>query len=137
MTYLAIHCGANSGGFGCDMGDLPAPPAALSWFFYGLALVGLMLGLYALLAGRLLVRWGKLKEISTPRATRITGLSMLLESLVSLELGRKVVLLSNHVEPPPWSQLLIFPVVILAALLQWLAFRIDRHPNPARPPIGI
>jgi hypothetical protein len=137
MTYLTIHCRPVGGGFGCDMGDLPAPPAALSWILYGLALGGLILGLYALVTGRLLVRWGKLKEISTARATRIIGLSLLVESVVSLEVGRVVALLSNHIEPPHESELFVFPLLIVGALLQWLAFRIDRHPNPVRPPNAI
>jgi len=129
MTHLAIHCGPVAGGFGCDMGDLPAPPAALTWILYGIALAGLVFGLYALVTGRLLVRFGKLKEISTSRATRMVGLSLLLDSLASFEIGRAWGLLGNHVEPPHWSELFVFALFIAAALLQWLAFRVDRHPS--------
>ena len=82
-----------------------------------------------LVAGRLLVKFGKLKEISTSRATRVVGLSLLLDSLASLEIGRAWGLLGNHVEPPHWSELFVFALFIAAALLQWLAFRVDRHPS--------
>src|SRR5437764_363600 len=88
MTHLANHCGPVAGGFGCDMGDLPAPPAVLTWILYGIALAGLVIGLHALVTGRLLVKFGKLREISTSRAARLVGLSLLVDSLASFEIGR-------------------------------------------------
>jgi len=129
MTHLANHCGPVAGGFGCDMGDLPAPPAVLTWILYGIALAGLVIGLHALVTGRLLVKFGKLREISTSRAARLIGLSLLVDSLASFEIGREIGLLVNHVEPPHWSQFFVFALFIAAALLQWLAFRVDRHPS--------
>lgn len=118
------------GGFGCDMGDFPPPPAPFAWVLLALALVGLVFGVYLLITGLPLVRFGRLKQISTGRAARLLGLALLLYSFVSILIAQFVNLLSQHIEPPRWSGLVFLPL-IFAVALQWYAFRSDRHPKAA------
>ncbi len=131
MRPIAIHCGPMGGGFGCDMGDLPAPPAALAWVLVALAVVGLVCGVYMLITGLPLLRFGRLKEISTAPAGRLLGLALVLDSFVSVVIAQFINLMSQHIEPPRWSGLVFFPLLLVIAL-QWFAFRIDRRPKAAR-----
>ena len=130
VTNLAIHCGPTGGGFGCDMGDLPAPPALFAWLLFAVAVAGLVLGSHLLITGRPLVRFGRLKQVSTERAGRLLGLALVLDSLASVWIAQSINLLSQHIEPPRWSGLVVIPL-FLAAALQWLAFRIERRPRSA------
>jgi hypothetical protein len=131
MIPMAIHCGPMGGGFGCDMGDLPPPPAALAWVLVALAVVGLVCGVYMLITGVPLVRFGKLKEISTARAGRLFGLALVLDSFVGVVIAQFINLTRQHIEPPPWTGLVFLIPLILVAALQWFAFRIDRRPKAA------
>jgi disulfide bond formation protein DsbB len=130
VTHLAIHCGPTGGSFGCDMGDLPAPPVAFAWLLFAVAVLGLLLGVYMVVTGRLLVRFGTLKGVSTPRGTRLLGLALILDSFAAALIAQGINLLSQHLEPPRWFEL-VFVALILVAALQWLAFRSDRRPGPA------
>jgi hypothetical protein len=112
------------------MGDLPAPPAAFAWILTALALFGLVFGIYMLITGRPLVRFGIFKQISTARAGRLLGFALVLDSLAGVLIAGILNLLSQHLEPSRWSELVLFPVM-LAAALQWFAARIDRRSKPA------
>src|SRR3989442_10865501 len=131
MIPLATHCGPIAGGFGCDMGDLPATPAALAWGLVALAVVVLLYGVYMLSTGLPPVRFGRLKEISTARAGRLLGLALVLDSLVFVLLAQVINLLSQHIEPARWSALVFSVPLLLVVGLQWLAFRSDRRPTLA------
>ena len=126
MVHLAIHCGPTGGTFGCDPGDLPAPPAAAAWLLFALGILGLVLGAYMLIAGRPLVRIGMLKGISTIQAVRLLGFAMLISSIDAVLIARFVDLLSQHLEPPRWSTFVLFPITIAVPLVQWFAIRMDR-----------
>ena len=131
VTHLAIHCGPTGGSFGCDMGDLPAPPVAFAWLLFAVAVLALLLGVYMVITGRLLLRFGKLKHVSTPRGTRLLGLALILDGFAGAVIAQVIGLLSQHLEPPRWSELVIIPLILVAAL-QWLTFRIDRRPTSAK-----
>ena len=131
MIRLTTHCGATGGSFGCDPGDLPAPPVAFAWLLFAVAALALLLGVYMVITGRLLLRFGKLKHVSTPRGTRLLGLALILDSFAGALIAQGTNLLSQHLEPPRWSEVVFVPLIILVAALQWLAFRIDRRPGPA------
>lgn len=118
------------GGFGCDMGDLPAPPAALAWVLLASAILGLFFGLYLLLAGRPPVRFGILSQISTVRRGRLLGLALILDSIAAVIIAQGINFLSQHIEPPRWWDLGLFPLMLAAAALQWIALRVDRIPKP-------
>jgi len=130
VKQLAIHCGPTGGTFGCERGDLPAPPAVFGWLLFAASIVGLAVGIHLLITGRPLVRFGWLKQISTTRAGRLLGLGLVLDSLAGVVIAQVINLLSQHIEPPRWSGLVVIPLVPVAAL-QWLAFRIDRRPESA------
>ena len=130
MIPLAIHCGRIAGGFGCDMGDLPAPPAAFAYLLYALAIVGGAVGIIALVTGRL-PKIGRLRRVSDPRAGRMMGLVELLVSAEALVLAVGLGFLSRHLEPPHWLELLAPVLVLAAAVLDWQARQIDRR--QARP----
>jgi hypothetical protein len=115
-----------SGGYGCDMGELPAPPAAFGWILVFLGVVAFLVGLQMLITGRILFRFGTLKEVSIPRAVRVLGLVLVLDSMVSVWLAYDYTYLSHHQVPPTWSELVLLPLILVIAL-QWLAFRIDRR----------
>jgi hypothetical protein len=130
MMYLAIHCGPIAGGFGCDMGELPAPPAELAWVLYAIAIVGAAIGVVGLTTGWL-PKIGQLRSISTPAGARMMALVELLLSVSALIAAFGVGFLSRHVEPPNWlaaAEFVIFPAV---ALLEWQARRIDRRSRPS------
>jgi hypothetical protein len=112
------------------MGDLPAPPAAFAWLLFAVAVVGLVLGIHLLMTGRPLVRFGRLKQVCTSRAGRLLGLALVLDSLAGDLIAQFINLLSQHIEPSRWSNLVVIPL-FLGAALQWLAFRIDRRPQSA------
>src|SRR5207247_491270 len=78
MLPLQTHCWQSGGTFICDMGDLPGPPTALYYVLDAVGLVVLALGLYSLVTGRILLKLGRLKQLSTPGAVRVIGLSILL-----------------------------------------------------------
>lgn len=130
MIYLAIHCGPIAGGFGCDMGELPAPPAALVWVLYAVAIVGAVIGVVGLMTGWL-PKIGRLRSISTPDAARMLALVELLLSVSALIAAFGVGFLSRHVEPPHWLAVAEFVIVPTAALLEWQARRIDRQSRPS------
>lgn len=130
MTPLAIHCAPMGGGFGCDMGDLPAPPAAFAWLLVAGAIIGLIFGASLLLAGRAPVRFGILNQTSTVRAGRLLGLALILDSIAAVFIAQGINFLSQHMEPPRWWDLGLLPLTLAAAALQWLALRVDRTPKP-------
>ena len=108
------------------MGDLPAPPLAFSWILVILGVVAFLLGLQMLMTGRVLIRFGTLKGVSTARAVRFLGLALLLDSMVSLWLAYDFTYLSRHQVPPTWAELILLPTIVVTGL-QWLAFRMDRR----------
>lgn len=114
------------GGYGCDMGELPAPPAAFGWILLVLGIVAFIVGLHMLLTGTVLLRIGTLKNISTAPGARLFGLALVLDSIVSAWLAYQFKYFSQHQLPPTWAQLIFVPLFLVAAL-QWLAFRIDRR----------
>ena len=126
MTHLTLHCGPTGGSFGCDPGDLPAPPAAAAWLLFALGILGLVFGAYMLMTGRPLVKIGMLKRISTIRAVRLLGAAMLINSLAAVLMARSLDLLSQHLEPPRWSIFVFFPITMAVLAVQWFAFRLDR-----------
>src|SRR5690349_2110847 len=85
---MAIRCGPMGGGFGCDMGEIPPPPAALAWVLVAFAVVALVCGIYMLITGLPLVRFARLKQISTARAGRLLGLALVLDSFVSVVIAQ-------------------------------------------------
>lgn len=113
------------------MGDLPAPPVVFAWLLFAVAVLALLLGVYMVITGRLLLKFGKLKLVSTPRGTRLLGLALILDSFAGVLIAQVLSLLSQHLEPPRWSELVFVPLILVAGL-QWLAFRIDRRPTSAR-----
>jgi hypothetical protein len=131
VVELAIHCGPIAGGYGCDMGELPAPPAESVTVFYALAAAAMALGIYVILSGRLPIRLGLLKKIWSKRATRLIGLSYVAWSFFAVWLGRDFALLSRHTVPgPTWLEMLFFPAIIANLALQWWAYTIDRRRTP-------
>jgi hypothetical protein len=120
------------GGYGCDLGELPAPPAELAYVAYGLAAAGFAFGLYSLISGRLPIRWDWLKQIWSKRAARLIGVSTLVQALFAVLLGWETAILSRHVVPSPeWLGVLGLPVLIATSALDWWAYRIDRpRPRP-------
>jgi hypothetical protein len=130
MMYLAIHCGPITGGFGCDMGELPAPPAALAWVLYAVAIVGIVIGVVGLMTGWL-PKIGRLRTISTPAAGRTMALVELLLSVSALIAAFGVGFLSRHVEPPHWLAAAELVIVPAATLLEWQARRMDRRSRPS------
>jgi hypothetical protein len=118
------------GGYGCDMGELPAPPAAFGWILVILGVVAFLVGLQMLITGRVLLRFGTLKNVSTARAARVLGLALVLDSMVSVLLAYDFSYLSQHQVPPTSAQLIFLPLILVTAL-QWLAFRIDRRRKPS------
>jgi hypothetical protein len=130
MMYLAIHCGPIAGGFGCDMGELPAPPAALASVLYAIAIVGAAIGVVGLMTGWL-PKIGQLRSISTPAAARVMALVELLLSVSALIAAFGVGFLSRHVEPPAWLVAAEFVILPAATLLEWQARRIDRRSRPS------
>ncbi|TMF61219.1 MAG: hypothetical protein E6I16_04505 [Chloroflexi bacterium] len=109
------------------MGDLPGPPTALYYVLDAVGLVVLALGLYSLVTGRILLKLGRLKQLSTPGAVRVIGLSILLICLPYLwanwELDRAL-----HD---------LLAGIIASGCLQWWAYRVDRRrgrlPSPSQP----
>lgn len=130
MVELAIHCGPIAGGYGCDMGELPAPPVELATVIYAIATAGLAVGIYTVISGHLLLRVGRLKQIWSKKAARLIGLSLVIESLIAVWLGRDTVALSHHTVPSSdWLGMIAFPALLAAFALDWWAHRIDR-PRP-------
>jgi hypothetical protein len=120
------------GGFGCDMGDLPAPPVAFAWLLVAGAIIGLIFGACLLITGRPLVRFGILNKTSTTRGGRLLGLALILDSIAAAFIAQAINFLSQHIEPPRWWDLGLLPLMLSAAALQWLVLRVDRTPRPAR-----
>lgn len=128
VVELAIHCGRIPGGFGCDLGGLPAPPAELAIVFYAVGAAGLAIGAFEMVSGRLPVRVGWLKEIWSKRAARLTGVSLVIQSLLAVLLGWETSILSRHTVPSPgWLGLFSLPVAIVSLSLDWWAHRLDRR----------
>jgi len=119
-----------AGGFGCDMGELPAPPAAMAWILYALAIVGAAIGVVGLLTGWL-PKIGRLRWISSPAAARMTALAELLLSVSALIAALGVGFMSRHVEPPHWLATAELVIVPAAAFLEWQARRIDQRSRPS------
>jgi hypothetical protein len=131
VVHLAIHCGPIAGGFGCDMGQLPSPPAVLTVVAYALAAAALILGAYVVLSGRLPLRVGRLKQIHSRRATRILGASLMTWSLGAVWIGWDTANLSHHAEPSPlWLGMTPFLVIMVSLGLSLWAYRLDRRARP-------
>jgi hypothetical protein len=122
-----------AGGYGCDMGELPAPPVELAFVTYAIAAAGLAIGIYSVISGRLPIKVGRLKQIWSKRAARLIGVSLVIYSLFAVLLGWEAAILSRHAVPSPeWLALLSLPVAIVTFSLDWWAHRIDR-PAPNHP----
>jgi len=131
VVELAIHCGPIAGGYACDMGELPAPPVELAFITYAMAAAGLAIGTYSVISGRLPIKVGRLKQIWSKGAARLSGVSLVIYSLFAVLLGWEAAILSRHVVPSPgWLGLLSLPVAIVTLSLDWLAHRIDRGRTP-------
>jgi hypothetical protein len=131
VAHLEIHCGPIAGGFGCDMGQLPSPPAALTAVAYALAATAVILGAYLILSGRLPPRVGRLKQIQSRRATRILGASLMIWSLGAAWTGWEMAILSHHAEPSPrWLGMTPFLALMASLGLSWWAYRLDRRARP-------
>ena len=131
VVDLAIHCGPIAGGYGCDLGELPAPPVELAFVLYAIAAAGLAIGTYSVISGRFLIKYGQLKQIWSKSAARLIGVSLVIWSLFAILLGWETAILSRHVLPSPgWVGLLGLPVVIVTLSLDWWAYSIDRRHTP-------
>ena len=131
MVHLAIHCGPIAGGYGCDLGEFPSPPAEFAIIFYALGAAGLAVAAYTVISGRLLIRPGRLKQIWSKRAARLIGVSLVIWSLFAVLLGWETTILSRHAVPSPaWLDLLSLPVAIVSLSLDWWAYHIDRRRTP-------
>ena len=110
---------------------LPAPPVELAFITYAMAAAGLAIGTYSVISGRLPIKVGRLKQIWSKRAARLSGVSLVIYSLFAVLLGWEAAILSRHVVPSPgWLGLLSLPVAIVTLSLDWLAHRIDRGRTP-------
>ena len=99
--------------------------------YYAIAAAAMALGIYLLLSGRLPIRLGLLREISSKRAARLIGLSLVVWSFSWAWLGRDWALLSRHTVPSPrWVEGLLFPAFIASLALNFWASRMDRHRTP-------
>jgi hypothetical protein len=131
VAQLAIHCGPIAGGYGCDMGQLPSPPGALTVVAYALAAPAVILGAYLLLSGRLPLRVGRLKQIHSRRATRLLGASLVIWSFGAALTGWETAILSHQAEPSPrWLGMTPFLALIASLGLSWWAYRLDRRARP-------
>ena len=130
MIDLAIQCGPIAGGFRCDMGELPAPPVALAWVLYALAIFGAVIGVMGLATGWL-PKIGHLRRISTPGAVRMMALAELLLSVSALIAALGTDFMSRHIEPPHWLAVAELVIVPAAAFLEWQARRIDQRSRPS------
>jgi hypothetical protein len=131
VVELAIHCGPIAGGYGCDMGEFPTPPAEFAIIFYAFAVAGLAVAAYTVISGRLLVRPGRLKQIWSQTAIRLLGLSLAIQSLVAVLLGSDLVVLSHRtVTSPEWLSVAPFPAILASLGLDWWAYHIDRRRTP-------
>jgi hypothetical protein len=90
-----------------------------------------VVGIHLLITGQPLIRFGRLKQVSTARAGRLLGLALAVDSLTAVLIAQVIYLLNQHIEPPPWSDLVVIPL-FLGAAFQWLALRIDRR-TPSAP----
>lgn len=130
VIHLAIHCGPIADGFRCDMGELPAPPIAMAWVLYALAIFGAAIGLWGLFTGWL-PKIGRLRWISNPAAARMMALVELLVSVSALLAAFGIGLMSRHIEPPHWLAAAELVIVPAAALLEWQARRIHQRSRPS------
>lgn len=112
------------------MGDLPAPPAALAWVLYALAIFGGAIAIVTLLTGRR-PKLGLLRRISSPAAARTIALAELLLSAEALVLALAADRMSRHIEPPHWLELVALVIFPVAAFLEWQAWRIDQRSRPS------
>jgi len=132
MAHLAIHCGPVAGGFSCDMGEFPSPPAEFAIIFYALGAAGLAVAAYTVISGRLRARPGRLKQIWSQTAIRLLGLSLAIQSLVAVLLGSDLVTLSHRTIPSrAWLGMASFPAVLASLALNWWAYHIDRRRTPS------
>ena len=131
VVELAIHCGPIAGGYACDMGELPTPPAELAIVLYAIAAAAMYLGIFVVLSGRLPIRLGLLREIWSKTAARLIGLSLVVWSFCVAWFGWDWALLSRHSVPSPtWLELLLSPTFFASLALSWWAYRIDRRRTP-------
>jgi hypothetical protein len=93
---------------------------------YGLAVLGLAVGVYEVVTGRVLLRTRRLKEITTTRAGRLVGLSLLMVSLGLFAAARDLDGLRYRGVPSLLMGFLFPPAILAGLLIQWVAFRIDR-----------
>ena len=137
MLPLQTHCWQSGGTFICDMGDLPGPPTALYYVLDAVGLVVLALGLYSLVTGRILLKLGRLKQLSTPGAVRVIGLSILLICLPYLWANWELDRALHDQSASPFVSLVLLAGIIASGCLQWWAYRVDRRrgrfPSPSQP----
>jgi hypothetical protein len=123
-----------SGGYGCDMGELPAPPPAVGWILVILGVVAFLVGVQMLTTGRVLLRIGRLKDVSTTGAARVLGLALVLDAIVFVWLAYASTYLSHHQVPPTWAELTFLPVILVTGLVG-LAYRINQPRKASQLPL--
>jgi len=109
-------------------------------FLYVLNVVAgfvLGLGLYSLITGRILLKLGRPKQLSTPGAIRLFGLSILLFCLPYIWFSRELDHALHDQPASPFVDLILLAGIIASGCLQWWAFRVNRRrgqlPSPSQP----
>ncbi len=137
MLPLSIHCWQSGGTFICDMGELPGPPPALFYVFDAFILSVLALGLYSIITGRVLLKLGRPKQLSTAGAIRLFGVSILLIGLPSLWVSSELDRVLHDQPASPFVGLILLGSLVASGCLQWWAYRVDRRrdrlPSPSQP----